>query len=245
MFAAMFNNISLRRVNEDGSRVQDMPVPLEMGPRDAYIEREEKDPNVTRSVGLQLPIMAYELVDLGFDPKRLLPITTKALAWNNGKAKVVPAPIPYRYVYRLHVRTKHLQDQYQIAEKILPYFRPKFNMLAELIDDMNCPLSVDVVIDGGPDMTDTYEGVIGTKRSIVWTYTFTMFGWLVVPEPDDGGAGTKLIKWIRVGLGEGQDPDTMEQSNTYVYMDGTNIEDIQPNDPYVIKVETWTGGPSV
>ncbi len=236
IFASLFSNIALQRVNKDGTKEQFQIVPIEFAPHTKYIERDEKDPDIERSVSMQMPRLAYDLVNLTYDPRRQLNPVTKRIQYMNGGARVGYAPIPYMYVYKLYVRTKFIEDQYQIAERILPYFVPKFHLTAEILEGSGCPMGVDIVLDN-VDMMDDFEGQMDRTRVIVWTYTFSIPGWLMVPNNNED-VSDKVIRWVNVGIGQNGER-VSEMSNTYPVLPGTPLEDIEPTDPYTVQTDTW------
>lgn len=232
----VFGNIKLLRTN--GTKNTFQKVPIELANHTRWLEREEKDPDIERAVGIQLPKIAYELMDLQYDPSRQLNPMTKIMHFENGDPTMRYFPIPYIYTYRVYVYTKFLEDQYQIAEQILPYFAPKFSLRAELVDGSGCASGVDLLLKG-VDMSDSYEGSFTDKqRQIIWTYTITIPGWIMTPDNSSDLNPDNVIRWVRTSVGE--DTGFREVANTYPELEGVPLEEIEPTDPYVIVIENST-----
>ncbi len=234
---ALFSNIKLTKTNTAGSKTTFQKVPTEFGPHTRYIERNEKDPDIERQVSIQLPKIAYELLDLRYDPARQLNPITRIVHFENGDPNIRYVPVPYNYTYQISIYTKFLEDQYQIAEQILPYFTPKLSVSAELVDGSNCATGVDILFEG-VDMKDSFEGsFMDAQRQIIWTYTFKIPGWIMSPDMSSDFAG-RVIRWVKVSTG--LDDKYREVSNTYPILDGTLLEDIEPTDPYTIQTDYTT-----
>jgi len=229
---SLFGNIKLKRSNNTTETFQ--RVPIELANHTSYLEREEKDPDIERAISIQLPRMSYELMDLKYDAARQLNPLTKIVHFENGDPEIRYFPIPYYYTYRVFVYTKFLEDQYQIAEQILPYFAPKFSLRAELVEGSNCTTGVDILFNS-LDMSDSFERSFTSKqRQIIWTYTISIPGWIMTPD-NSNDAPDNVIRWVRTGVG--QNSDYREVANTYPTLAGTLLQDIEPTDPYIITTE--------
>lgn len=233
VFGSLFTNIKLKR-HDKQTREQFQIVPIDFAPKFRYIERDEKDPNIERPVSVQLPRMTYELLQLRYDSQRQINPLTKIVQFENGDPSIRFFPVPYSYTYKLYVYTKNLEDQYQIAEQILPYFSPKFSVTAELVDGSSCPVSIDILLND-VEMSDEYEGSFTSpNRRIVWSYLYTIPGWIMAPAPNANEG--KVIRWINTSISE-MNGDSDGYSNTYPVLEGTPLEEIEPTDPYTIKTE--------
>lgn len=237
IIGALFSNIKLSRTNTAGTKTTFQKVPTEFAPHTKYIDRTEKDPDIERTVAIQLPRISYELLDLKYDPARQLNPITRMVHYENGDPSIRYVPVPYMYTYQVYVYTKFLEDQYQIAEQILPYFSPKISLSAELVDGSGCATGVDILLDA-IDMKDSFEGALmGPQRQIIWTYIFTVPGWIMSPDMTSEFSG-RVIRWVRTSTGV--DDKYREVSNTYPILAGTALEDIEPTDPYVLQTDHTT-----
>lgn len=232
IIGALFSNIKLSRTN--GVKTTFQKVPTEFGPHTKYIERNEKDPDIERAVSIQLPRIAYELLDLKYDPARQLNPVTRMVHYENGNPDIRYIPVPYMYTYQVSIYTKFLEDQYQIAEQILPYFSPKISVTAELVDGSNCATGVDILLET-IDMKDQFEGSFtGQQRQLIWTYILTVPGWIMSPDMTSEFSG-RVIRWVRTATGA--DDKYRAVSNTYPILEGTPLEEIDPTDPYTLNTD--------
>jgi hypothetical protein len=87
--------------------------------------------------------------------------------------------------------TKYAEDGTKIIEQILPFFKPEYTFTAFVLDDLpalDLPLILNSVT-----AEDLYEADFETRRSLMWTLSFTMKGWFFGPVRD-----RKRIKFIDV-----------------------------------------------
>jgi hypothetical protein len=87
--------------------------------------------------------------------------------------------------------TKYAEDGTQIIEQILPFFKPEWTYSVKLIDNLD-PIDVPVILNS-INMEDLYEADFETRRSLLWTLTFTMKAWYFGPQRE-----SSVIKFIDV-----------------------------------------------
>jgi hypothetical protein len=222
LFGRMFNNIRIERSREPGDeKTQHQIVPIAHGGREKYVARNTTDPNIERIVAAQLPRMAFEMVDFFPDPKRQL----------NTIGQNCFMPTPYSFVFNLYITARNVLDAAKIVEQIAPFFRPSIGIRADLLDN-DVPYDLKLTLSN-PDMKDNYEGQMTDRRVLVWTLTFTLDAWLFGPQTTSGG----VIKWVTVNSIDGGNGKLLAKSNTYPVLAGTELEDIQPSDPFIIRTD--------
>jgi len=76
-FGAMFDNIYVLRKNSSGHTVSTQKVPLSYGPRSKFLDRIREQANLATDTktAIRLPRMAFEIVNISYDPTRQLPKT--------------------------------------------------------------------------------------------------------------------------------------------------------------------------
>ena len=79
--------------------------------------------------------------------------------------------------FELSVFTKFNDDMLQIVEEILPYFQPAYNLSGDLVSTIGEKRDIPLVLNSVTS-EDTYEGDYASRRSIIWTLSFLMKGWL-------------------------------------------------------------------
>ena len=182
-FGTVFNNIWLNRYDLNDNLIQRSKVPINYGPRDKFLARKEGNDDLRRPIAIQLPRMAFEMVDLQYDPtRRLNPVNKFKVVDPNDPSKYLTqySPVPYNIVFRLSIMVKNVLDGTYIVEQILPYFGPMWQATLTVNEDMNLKHDVPIILN---DVTqeDTYEGYFEQRRAIIWTLTFTMKAWFFGP----------------------------------------------------------------
>ncbi len=79
LFGTLFNNINIRRVDENGTIKQNLKVPIAYGPAQKYLARiEQGSLDVDQEhLGMTLPRMSFEIVTMTYDSTRKLQTTQK------------------------------------------------------------------------------------------------------------------------------------------------------------------------
>lgn len=187
LFGTLFNDIYINRHNADNLNEQTLKIPLNYGPKDKILARLQSDPDLNRSVSVTLPRMSFEMLTLNYAPDRKLNTMNqrRSSSADGTKTSYQYEPVPYDFTFALYILTKNVTDGTRIVEQILPYFRPQFNVRSDLIDCFGEDINIPVILnDVTPD--DSYEGDFTTRRTIIWTLTFTMKGWLFGPTRSQG-----------------------------------------------------------
>lgn len=231
-FGFLFKSIVIERTN--GTDIQRQTVPIQFGPSEKYLARNQVDPNIERPVAMQLPRLSYNLMHIQRDTSRQLNPLNKLVCFKDDGISVHYVPVPYDLTFELSLRARHIEDMYKVTDQILPYFAPNFTIKAEVVDGM-CAQNITFNLDA-VNMDDQYQGPIDETRVLVWTFVFTLkvnfFG------PDMGSTNpsdpAKVIRWVRINQGAGSNTYFDSSSNNYPVFDGKTLLEILPTDNYTI-----------
>jgi hypothetical protein len=176
IFGSIFNKLSITRDNNEGEEVQRMVVPISYGPYQKFLARITQDPNLDQKAAVTLPRMSFEIVNMSYDGLRKVGSTNFFVPskeyqdeeWGN----IRYAPAPYNIDFNLYVMVKNAEDGVKIIEQILPFFKPEYTVSAKMIDGLE-PLDIPIVLSS-IGVEDIYEGDFETRRSLMWTLSFSM-----------------------------------------------------------------------
>lgn len=168
VFGTIFNNISIRKYNSVEER-----VPISYGPRQKFLSRIESD-RTEEAVAIKVPRMSFLITDIAYDTNSSLNKNNKIISSSTSTSKnSVNQSVPYTISMELSILSKSQDEALQILEQIIPTFSPEYTVA---ITDMNAPgSSTDVpVILNSISLQDDFEGDFETRRTIVYTLSFTM-----------------------------------------------------------------------
>ena len=194
-FGTMFNNIQLVRTNNAGEVTQTMKVPLAYGPKNKWLARLREDPNLTKKVAVTLPRIGFEIANISYDPARKLSRVQKFKKVKGNTSRQLDTqfmPVPYNLEIVLYVLAKQSDDALQIVEQILPFFQPDYTVTLNDNSTMGTTRDVPIVLTN-VGYEDSYEGDFVTRRSIIYTLSFTAKFYLYGPVTDQ-----KVIKTVQV-----------------------------------------------
>lgn len=175
-FGNLFNNIYIDRLNNSGEVIQTLKVPLSYAPRQKFLARIEAEPTLPNErFQVLLPRMGFEMVGVQYDPNRRISIVQQNRAINNTATTLNSqyAPSPYNIDVNLYAYVKNQDDGLQILEQILPYFNPDFNLTLNAMPDLGIKNDLPILLNN-ISYEDQYEGDFLTRRSIIWTFSFTL-----------------------------------------------------------------------
>jgi hypothetical protein len=183
----MFNDVDIVRYNKTGQRVQTIRVPIAYGPREKYLARITQDPNLNRPVAIQLPRLSFEITTMSYAPTRALNKLQRNTAIGVGANTLRSqfTPVPYDINIALYGMFANNEDAVQVVEQILPFFRPEWTHSIKLIPSMGEFYDIPTVLN---DMSieDTYDSDFQTRRSIIYTFNFTVKGYIFGPVSNRG-----------------------------------------------------------
>ena len=176
-FGTLFNALEVQRTNSSDEVTEVVKIPLSYGPKDKMLTRISGDPSLNPKVALTVPRMGFELTSMTYDNARKLNTINRNVKRGSTGLKKQFNGVPYNYEFSLYIFVKNAEDGTQILEQILPFFTPEFTFTMTLISSMDIVHDIPLVLNSVTS-EDTYEGDFATRRSIIWTLSFTMKGWL-------------------------------------------------------------------
>ena len=182
-FGSLFNDISIKHVNNSDQIVSLIKVPLAYGPTQKFLARINQSPNLNKPIQITLPRISFEFTGLTYDSTRKATTTqtfTKKSAEDGTEIKKAYLPVPYNMQFELSIMSKLNDDALQIIEQILPYFQPAYTMTVNLVDTINEKRDIPVVLEN-ITMQDDYEGDFTTRRVLIYTLRFTVKTYLFGP----------------------------------------------------------------
>jgi hypothetical protein len=187
MFGRMFNDIDIVRYTSAGAVEQQIRVPIAYGPSEKWLTRLNEDPGLSKKVAVQLPRLGFELTSMNYDPNRALNKMHKNSAKNTYTNTVHNqyTPVPYNFNISLTGMFAYQEDAVQVVEQIVPFFRPEWTMSLKLIDEIPDYYDIPTVLNN-MSIEDTYEGDFETRRAIIYTWDFTVKGYLFGPIRNKG-----------------------------------------------------------
>ena len=215
-FGTLFNTIEVRRTNSAGSVVDTIKVPLSYGPKEKFLTRISADPNLNPKIALTVPRMGFELTAMTYDGVRKLNTMGRNVAAGTTGLKKQFNPVPYNWDFSLYVYVKNAEDGTQILEQILPFFTPEFTVTMNLVSSMSEKRDIPLVLNS-VSSEDTYEGDFASRRSIIWTLSFLMKGFLYPSITDNAKVITDVTVDSHLMGAVAADPEyiVMEDSTAY------------------------------
>lgn len=194
LFGTTFNKISIVRDDPNtGDSIQRMVVPISYGPYQKFLARVYQDPEINRKTAITLPRMSFEITNMEYDGSRKINSTRRISGQSHSDAKKAfqYVGVPYNLYFTLSIMTKYAEDGTQILEQIVPFFKPEWTYTVKLIDNLD-PIDIPVILNS-VNMEDLYESDFETRRSLLWTLSFTMKAWYFGPQRE-----SSVIKFIDV-----------------------------------------------
>ena len=232
-FGTLFNSLEVQRTNSSDEVTEVIKIPLSYGPKDKMLTRISGDPNLNPKVALTVPRMGFELLSMTYDGTRKLNTMGRTVKGGSTAQTLKKQfnPVPYNWEFSLYIFVKNAEDGTQILEQIPPFFTPDFTFSMTLISSMSIKHDIPLILNSVTS-EDTYEGDFATRRSIIWTLSFTMKGYLY-PNIVDNSAVIKDVTVDTHIMSEKQpaDPiyfiseDSTAYSKNYLVLDKHEIDD--------------------
>jgi len=230
-FGTLFNNIEVRRTDSSDAVTEVIKIPLSYGPKDKMLIRISQDPNLNPKVALTVPRMGFELTSMTYDGARKLNTMGRNVKKGTTGLKKQFNPVPYNWDFSLYVFVKNAEDGTQILEQILPFFTPEFTVTMTLISGMTIKMDIPLVLNSVTS-EDTYEGDFATRRSIIWTLSFLMKGFLYPSVTDNAKIITSsVVDTHLMSAATAADPiyiiaeDSTPYAQNYMILDKHEIDD--------------------
>ena len=187
MFGNMFNDIDVVRYNNAGTAVQTIRVPIAYGPKEKFLARIRQDANIDREVSTVLPRLSFEITGFSYDSARQMNKQNRITSIGSGNNSLRSgwAPAPYNIDISLYGMFANNEDAVQVVEQILPYFRPEWTNSVKIVPSLGIYVDVPTVLQG-MSLEDTYEADFQTRRAIIYTFNFTVKGYIYGPVTNKG-----------------------------------------------------------
>jgi hypothetical protein len=183
LFGTLFNDIYIQRTNHNGVTTQIIKVPITYGPKEKMLTRLIADPNIDRQQAtVTQPVMSFEMTDISYDQSRKLNTIGRiaVVDTDKNKFKYQYNPVPYNIDFTLSIYVKNAEDGTKILEQILPFFTPDWTSTVNLIPEMSVKMDIPIILNN-VSCEDTYEGQFTERRSLIWTLSFTLKGYIYGP----------------------------------------------------------------
>ena len=198
VFGTLFNDINIERKNSSGTVVEKLKVPLAYGPKQKWLLAVQDTTADRKVVATRTPRMGFAMTGVSYDTARKLNTIGRNVAANTSSTTTnmisMYNPVPYNFDFELFILVKNAEDGTQILEQILPYFTPEFTVTVNTIPDMNIKADVPITLSSA-SVADEYEGDLSTRRTITWTLSFVLKGF-IYPNLTSG----EIIKTIEVNF---------------------------------------------
>jgi len=173
-FGTLFNDIQVKHFDDSGNVISTIKVPLAYGPAQKFLARIEQQNDGNRKIALTLPRMSFEMISIDYDSQRKTSViqTFSSPRVDTGKTAKVYSPTPYNIGFELNIIGKIQDDVLQIVEQILPFFQPSFNVSVKLLPEIDEVRDIPIVLNR-VGFRDDYEGDYRTRRTLIYTLTFT------------------------------------------------------------------------
>ena len=193
-FGTLFNNIEIRR-KVDATNYEYMKVPLAYGPKRKFLARLRQvgDLSSKDATQITLPRISFEIASFQYDSTRKVSPTQLVRTAVGSDMQKAFMPVPYNVDFELAILAKNQDDGLQILEQILPYFQPSFNITVQLQDQLQEKKDFPVTLNA-ITYEDDYEGDYNTRRTLIYSLSFTCKTYLYGPVTD--GEDTLIRKAI-------------------------------------------------
>ena len=180
-FGTLFNDINVERKNSSGTVVEKIKVPLAYGPKQKHVLASQETTAVARQTATRTPRMGFALTGVAYDSVRKLNTVGRNVAANTaaGTSTLMTQynPVPYNFDFTLFILVKNAEDGTQILEQILPFFTPEFTVTINTIPEMGIKADTPIILNSA-DVSDEYEGDLDQRRTIIWTLSFLLKGYI-------------------------------------------------------------------
>ena len=219
VFGTLFNDINIERKNSSDVVVERIKVPLAYGPKQKWLLAVQDTTADRKVAATRTPRMGFAMTGVTYDSVRKLNTIGRNVVANTSSTTTSMVtmynPVPYNFDFHLFILVKNAEDGTQILEQVLPYFTPEFTVTVNTIPDMNIKADVPITLNSA-DVSDEYEGDLTARRTITWTLSFTLKGF-IYPNITSG----QVIKSIEVNFRIPGGDKEIELPEFIIYEDST------------------------
>lgn len=234
-FGTLFNDIEITRRTNNNSRVEKMKVPISYASKEKFFSILNQDKNKNKKTQITLPRLSFNIEGYSYNPSTKLNTIQKFKQTNpadNNSFITAFSAVPYDISFSLNAFVRHTEDGTQIAEQIIPFFAPDFVVSLNLIDELNNPFDIPIVLNSVSNQ-DTFEGSYEDLRIINWNFTFTMKAMFIGPLSDTG----KIIKSAVINTNS--IPEERDSTiTTQPRVENKTIDQINANDDFGFSTTT-------
>lgn len=181
VFLAVFDDVFISRIKKF------VKVPIEFVDKRKYATITKENPGNDYGNNITFPRMGFRLTDFVYAPERNL--NKNMLIGGNGNQSMMRKP--FDMSYDLHIRTKNMDDMYQIIEQIVIQFDPYLEL--DVLDNEDMKMDSNISLHLNNSGLDTLNvGSYDQEEILEATMTFTMRGYFYMPT----GAGKQIKKII-------------------------------------------------
>lgn len=178
LFGALFSDLHIRRGDDNL-----VAVPIKYGPGFLRNKGGNRLSDDFIRTGIVLPAMAFELVDISPDPQRRISpyirqTNSDLVDKSNFTRFTSLAPSPHDFSYSLTIRSKTIEESFQIFEQIVSAFTPQVSV--QLIDskDLGVDRDITIKLEQGYQLSDNYEASQEDVRFVEINLNFTVKGFI-------------------------------------------------------------------
>lgn len=180
-FGGLFTDIKILRKNSQGSELHREYVPLSYSNKEKFIQRTRQDKNLTNKPAVKVPRMGFSMIGMNYAPDRKYPGNRKIYQRTEDSLNYFYNPVPYDLDFELYILTKTQTEGLQIIEQIVPFFTPQYTISMQLTDLVTYKQDIPIsLVSLTPE--DNFEGAYDDRRTIMWTLSFRVHGYLLGPE---------------------------------------------------------------
>lgn len=159
---------------QNGKSEKIVKVPLAYAPKDKYIVKMlQSDVKDNKTLQTTLPRASFEIQAYTFDSQRLLNKAHNLKGVAQGTNVLQYTPVPYDVDFALYTYTKTTEDDLQLMEQILPFFKPDLTLSVVMQEEPRIVQDIPLILNS-VTKEDDYDGSFEDRRMIISTYTFTM-----------------------------------------------------------------------
>jgi hypothetical protein len=177
----MFNNISILRMNPNGTERERFKVPITFSPKERWVSRLSGDPDFSRTFQNVLPRMGFDINGFEYDSARKQNQLLR-MAKGDNASRVASGfmGVPYDINFELNIYARNIDDGAQIVEQILPYFNPDYTVSINPIQELGFLKDIPIILTG-VNQTIQYEGTSDDVRYVNWSLGFVVKGYFYGP----------------------------------------------------------------
>lgn len=196
----LFNNINIKRYDDNGNVSKTIKVPLKFGPMSKYYMHRTEDGSSKRYY-VQTPSMSITMkgftysTDRSVSSKEQRSLINPINYDNPSEFLIDMMPSPWDVEFQLDILTQSFQDFCQIVEQIIPFFNPSVYLRVKEFNSVNLERDIRVTLQSmSPEFTEEIDNE--SRRYVNGSLNLTADAWFYKPITD-----AKIIKEIKSSYG--------------------------------------------